>query len=167
MKCRIDKVWNSERIDNFLLARLTVTAIFMWQLLFYRLIIFSYHAGAIMEEGKMPLTHYRNPERGRGDISLQFDEDGFLINTDAWTAETAEMIAQMDGLGNLEPDHWAVINYLREIQMKSGGLPVMSRVCRTLRLGNHGVHRLFGNCREAWRIAGLPNPGEEAKAYMT
>jgi hypothetical protein len=25
---------------------------------------------------------------------------------------------------------------------------------------------LFSDCRSLWRIAGLPNPGEEAKAYM-
>jgi tRNA 2-thiouridine synthesizing protein E len=35
-----------------------------------------------------------------------------------------------------------------------------------MHLGEHGVQRLFGGCREAWRIAGLPNPGEEAKNYM-
>jgi hypothetical protein len=25
---------------------------------------------------------------------------------------------------------------------------------------------LFPNPREAWRVAGLPNPGEEAKTYL-
>jgi dissimilatory sulfite reductase related protein len=115
----------------------------------------------------MPQTHYKNPEKGRENIPLLFDEDGFLINTDAWSRETAELLAEMDGLGNLDSEHWAVISYLREMHMKSGGLPVMSRVCRRLDLGKHGVHRLFSSCREAWRVAGLPNPGEEAKAYMT
>ena len=28
------------------------------------------------------------------------------------------------------------------------------------------AHHLFSSCRSLWRIAGLPNPGEEAKAYM-
>jgi tRNA 2-thiouridine synthesizing protein E len=45
-------------------------------------------------------------------------------------------------------------------------MPYMSRICRIMHLGKHGVQRLFGSCREAWRIAGLPNPGEEAKTYM-
>jgi tRNA 2-thiouridine synthesizing protein E len=35
-----------------------------------------------------------------------------------------------------------------------------------MHLGKYAVDRLFGGCREAWRIAGLPNPGEEAKSYM-
>ena len=43
----------------------------------------------------------------------------------------------------------------------------MEQVCRTAHLGKHAVHWLFGGCRSAWRIAGLPNPGEEALSYMS
>lgn len=114
----------------------------------------------------MKHTHPQNPVTGRGKIPLEFDEDGFLINTDAWSRETARLLAEMDGLGALNADHWSVIMYLREKHLESGGLPVMSRICRIMHLGEHGVQRLFGGCREAWRIAGLPNPGEEAKNYM-
>jgi len=114
----------------------------------------------------MVQTRFHNPERGRGDIPLHFDDDGFLINSDAWSRETARLLAEMDGLGKLGPDHWAVILYLREKYLESQGLPVMSRICRIMHLGKHGVQRLFGSCREAWRISGLPNPGEEAKNYM-
>jgi tRNA 2-thiouridine synthesizing protein E len=42
----------------------------------------------------------------------------------------------------------------------------MSQVCRTHDLDRNAIKNLFGGCRQAWRIAGLPNPGEEAKAYM-
>jgi tRNA 2-thiouridine synthesizing protein E len=114
----------------------------------------------------MKQIEYRNPATGRRDIPLAFDEDGFLINVDAWSRETARLLAEMDGLGKLTPDHWSVIMYLREKHLEAGGLPVMSRICRIMHLGKHGVQRLFGSCREAWRIAGLPNPGEEAKSYM-
>jgi len=27
-------------------------------------------------------------------------------------------------------------------------------------------HQLFSSCKTLWLIAGLPNPGEEAKSYM-
>ncbi len=111
-------------------------------------------------------TRFHNPERGRSNIPLHFDEDGFLVNGEGWSRETARLLAEMDGLGKLGPDHWSVIMYLREKHLESGGLPVMSHICRIMHLGEHGVQRLFGGCREAWRIAGLPNPGEEAKNYM-
>ncbi len=114
----------------------------------------------------MKQTHVESPIKGRGDVPLQFDEDGFLVNTEVWTRETARLLAEIDGLGKLTPDHWSVIMYLREKHLEAGGLPVMSRICRIMHLGEHGVQRLFGSCREAWRISGLPNPGEEAKSYM-
>ena len=28
------------------------------------------------------------------------------------------------------------------------------------------VNELFGYCLVAWRVSGLPNPGEEAKSYL-
>jgi len=114
----------------------------------------------------MALTTFHNPDTGKGNVPLHFDQDGFLINSDAWSRATARTLAEMDGIGELGPDHWSVIFYLREQHLKNGGLPVMSHACRILHLGQYAVEGLFGGCREAWRIAGLPNPGEEAKTYM-
>jgi dissimilatory sulfite reductase related protein len=94
------------------------------------------------------------------------DEDGFLLDPELWTRRLARALAEQDGLGELGPDHWAIIFYLREHRLNYGAIPPMSQVCRTQHLDRKAVQRLFGGCREAWRIAGLPNPGEEAKAYM-
>ena len=97
---------------------------------------------------------------------LQFDEDGFLIDTLSWTPELAIEIADTDGLLNLTPAHWKIIDYLREHYLTSGTLPVMNHVCRVNNLERHCVRELFHNPREAWRVAGLPNPGGDAKARM-
>jgi hypothetical protein len=42
----------------------------------------------------------------------------------------------------------------------------MRLVCRAAGLDRHKAHKLFSGCRSLWRVAGLPNPGEEAKSYM-
>lgn len=97
---------------------------------------------------------------------FQFDEDGFLLDPLNWTPELAVEIADTDGLLALTPEHWKIIDYLREHYLKSGTLPVMNHVCRVYHLERHCVRALFHNPREAWRVAGLPNPGEEAKARM-
>jgi len=94
------------------------------------------------------------------------DEDGFLTDPHSWNRAIAQAIASLDGVGPLGQDHWAIIFYLREHHLTYGSLPPMSQVCRTSHLDRHAVRRLFGGCYQAWRIAGLPNPGEEAKAYM-
>ena len=100
-------------------------------------------------------------------LGLVFDVDGFLIDPATWTREAARQIAITDGIGRLTPDHWAIIFDLRERYLKMGSLPVMSRICRAHHLKRGAVNELFGGCRRAWRIAGLPNPGEEAKTYMS
>jgi len=95
-----------------------------------------------------------------------FDDDGFLLDFRHWHRELSQTIAELDGIGPLGPDHWAIIAYLREGYLSYGSLPPLSQVCRDLHLDRHAVQNLFGGCREAWRVAGLPNPGEEAKSYM-
>ena len=97
---------------------------------------------------------------------IQFDEDGFLLDPFSWTPEMAIEIADADGLLELTPEHWQIIDYLREHYLENGTLPVMNHVCRVHQLERHCVQELFHNIKEAWRVAGLPNPGEEAKARM-
>jgi len=43
----------------------------------------------------------------------------------------------------------------------------MKNVCRRHDKATNWVHDLFGTCLNAWRVAGLPNPGEEAKSYLS
>jgi tRNA 2-thiouridine synthesizing protein E len=98
--------------------------------------------------------------------AARFDEDGFLLDPLQWDEDLAQDIAQADHIGGLTESHFRIIRYLREHYLQNQTLPVMRHVCRSLGLEAHSVHQLFGSCREAWRVAGLPNPGEEAKAYM-
>lgn len=97
---------------------------------------------------------------------LVFDEDGFLLEPQAWTEHTARGIARLEGLDELGAKHWEVIHLVRARFHAIGALPVMRLVCRAAGLDPRTAHHLFSSCRSLWRIAGLPNPGEEAKAYM-
>ncbi len=99
-------------------------------------------------------------------IPAAFDEDGFLADASVWTENLAAQVAELDGLGPLTDSHWKVIRHIRERYFRVGGLPTMRLVCRATGLAKADIHRLFGGCRAIWRIAGLPNPGEEAKAYF-
>ena len=95
-----------------------------------------------------------------------FDADGFLQDPALWTEQIATTIARLDGIQDLTETHWRVIDYLRDRYLRYGALPVMGHICLTLHQDRHCVDELFHSPREAWRIAGLPNPGEEAKSYM-
>ena len=98
---------------------------------------------------------------------LPLDEDGFVMDPALWNQGMARVIAKLDDIGPLTPAHWSVIYYLREHRLTYGAIPPMSQVCRAHGMDRQAVRRLFGSCRAAWRIAGLPNPGEEALSYMS
>ena len=95
-----------------------------------------------------------------------FDEDGFVAETERWTSDLAEDIARLDGIADLSAKHWEIIHLVRNRYFTLGALPVMRLVCRAAHLDPLTAHRMFSSCRSLWRIAGLPNPGEEAKSYM-
>jgi len=95
-----------------------------------------------------------------------FDPDGFLAAPESWTPERAIRIARRGGIPELTAKHWEVINHVRRQFFGHGSLPVMRLVCRAAGLDRHKAHKLFSSCKGLWRVAGLPNPGEEAKAYM-
>jgi tRNA 2-thiouridine synthesizing protein E len=95
-----------------------------------------------------------------------FDEDGFLSESENWTPSLAEDLARQAGLSELTAKHWEVIHHVREHYFSLGALPVMRLICRAVGLDPNKGHQLFSSCKSLWRIAGLPNPGEEAKSYM-
>lgn len=95
-----------------------------------------------------------------------FDEDGLLLDFNAWSEELAEALAADAGVGTLSETQWRIIRAFRENYAKSGAAPAMRRVCQDAGVERRAVNELFGYCLVAWRIAGLPNPGEEAKSLL-
>ncbi|UCE89320.1 MAG: TusE/DsrC/DsvC family sulfur relay protein [Pseudomonadota bacterium] len=108
----------------------------------------------------------KSPDIGRPGLPA-FDEDGFLTDPANWDETTAQWIATHDGVGELTESQWAVIRSLRAHYLRFGALPLFRRICHIQHMDPHCVDSLFNHDgKEAWRIAGLPNPGEEGKAYM-
>jgi TusE/DsrC/DsvC family sulfur relay protein len=99
-------------------------------------------------------------------VSAKFDDDGFMVNTENWNRKLAEEIAHADGIGYLSELHWAIIQQMRDHYMAHGSMLPPSHICHMVHRDPQCMTDLFHGVREAWRIAGLPNPGEEAKSYM-
>ena len=95
-----------------------------------------------------------------------FDAHGFLRDSGDWNESLAREIAALDGLGPLTPHHWKVIQVLRAHWRDCQSLPALSHVCHLAGLQGDCVGTLFRGARHAWRIAGLPDPGSEARAYL-
>ena len=101
------------------------------------------------------------------DLSTDLDEDGFLNDPRSWDSMTALKLARLHGLDKLDIQQWAIIFALRQYYFSHQDIPSQHRICHVRHLQSHCVDKLFENHGiEAWRIAGLPNPGEEIKAYL-
>jgi dissimilatory sulfite reductase related protein len=96
-----------------------------------------------------------------------FDEYGLVREFSLWTESLAVAMAQDAGIGPMTEMHWKIVRAMREHYLKRGTAPVMHRLCHDVGIDRQYVNDLFGYCLIAWRIAGLPNPGEEAKSYLS
>ncbi len=97
------------------------------------------------------------------DDNINFDRDGFMKNLDDWTITAAEKIAARAGIVPMTEDHWKVITTLRRHYFENHQIPTVQHICREAGLEAHRVSDLLADPKLAWRIAGLPNPGEQAK----
>lgn len=98
--------------------------------------------------------------------SSLFDSTGFMVDTGAWSEALARDIAELDGIGPLTLAHWKIIHHLRDTWLECHTISAVSHTCHVAGMGPQCLEELFHGPREAWRIAGLPDPGEEARAYM-
>lgn len=97
----------------------------------------------------------------------RFDEYGLLKDGHAWSEPLARQIAADLGIDPLTDAHWLIIYTLREHYARRGVPPQMHRVCQEAGIERRRVNDLFGYCLNAWRVAGLPHPGEEAASYLS
>ena len=99
--------------------------------------------------------------------NINFDGEGFLTDPTEWNRDVAHALAQKNGVGHLTALHWRAIDYVREHYFAHHTLPVARVLCHELGADKHCMTDLFGhNLAPLWRIAGLPNPGEEALVYV-
>ncbi len=89
---------------------------------------------------------------------LEVNEHGFLQETDKWTEEVARAYALKEGVQELTPDHWKVLNYLRDYYRANGICPMVKRATKELGFTLKQLYDLFpeGPANSACKWAGLP-----------
>lgn len=114
--------------------------------------------------------HYQQTQPVEKFTELQnqvtLDEHGFIIEVDHWNEEIAQLIAHQERIAELTPAHWQVIHFVRQYYLEKGAPPLMRQVCRQIALSKYQTVGLFSGCLQVWKIAGLPNPGDEARVHM-
>ncbi len=95
-----------------------------------------------------------------GNVSIEVDEDGFMVNPDEWNEEVAKALATTEGVDELTDEHWKLVNYLREYYLQFGVAPMIRKLCKETGFNLKKVYELFpsGPAKGACKVAGLPKP---------
>lgn len=91
--------------------------------------------------------------------SVEWDEEGFLVNASDWSPELGEAVAAELGI-NMTDRHWIVINFAREQFEAEGEAPTIRRITKQTDVQTKELYGLFpgGAAKVAARIAGLKKP---------
>ena len=98
--------------------------------------------------------------------SIEADEEGYLVNISEWNEDLAVQIAKDENV-NLTPEHWEVVNFLREYYAEYQIAPAIRVLTKALskkygpdKASNKYLYELFpyGPAKQACKIAGLPKP---------
>ena len=99
-------------------------------------------------------------------VSIETDEEGFLVNLSDWNADVAAELAKGEGI-EMTDSHWEVINFLREYYDEYQIAPAVRVLTKAIgkKLGpdkgnSKYLYDLFpyGPGKQACKIAGLPKP---------
>ncbi len=98
---------------------------------------------------------------------IAVDQDGFLLRFEDWSEEVARLLAQREGISELSEDKMDILRFLRQYYEKHRFFPIVRAVCRQVGQPSTCMIEGFADPVTAWKIAGLPNPGEEVLGFRS
>lgn len=99
-------------------------------------------------------------------MSVEHDEEGYIIDIGGWNKELAELIAEAENI-EMNDDAWEVVNFLRNYYEEYQIAPAVRVLTKAIKkkLGadkgnSRYLYELFpyGPAKQACKIAGLPKP---------
>ncbi len=100
------------------------------------------------------------PDITLGAVSVEVDDDGFMVDPRRWNKQIARVLASTEGIDVLTDDHWAIMNYIREYYAEYGVAPMVRKLCKDTGFKLKEIYTLFpsGPARGACKVAGLEKP---------
>ncbi len=93
--------------------------------------------------------------------NVQVNEEGFMTDPAEWNQEIAVEIAKQEGLIELTPSHWKVIEFARQKAAENGGAaPTLRTITTHAGVSTKELFSLFpkGPAKKVARISGLGKP---------
>ena len=93
-------------------------------------------------------------------IPVDLNEEGFFTDPNQWTRDIAVELANADGIDELTPQHWQVLEFMRKEYFEKGTGPTVRVLGKTSGVSVKDLYLLFpkGPAKMAARIAGIPKP---------
>ncbi len=93
--------------------------------------------------------------------TVQVNDEGFMTNPAEWTKEISVEIAKEEGIAELSPAHWKVIDFCRTTASNLGGKsPTLRQITTGTGVSTKELFTLFpkGPAKKVAHIAGLGKP---------
>jgi TusE/DsrC/DsvC family sulfur relay protein len=92
--------------------------------------------------------------------TVQVNEEGFMTNPAEWTKEIAVELAKDEGIAELTPAHWKIVEFCRASAKDTGKAPTLRSITNGAGVSTKDLFQLFpkGPAKKVARIAGLGKP---------
>ncbi|MDD8025927.1 MAG: TusE/DsrC/DsvC family sulfur relay protein [Acidobacteriota bacterium] len=100
------------------------------------------------------------PQKTLANAAVDVDAEGYLTDFGQWTRDIAAAIAGEEGIAELTPAHWQVLEFMQQ-EFKAGGqAPSIRKLNKSGVISTKKLYELFpgGPAKKAAKIAGLKKP---------
>lgn len=93
-------------------------------------------------------------------ISVELNDEGFLVDPNQWTEAMAVELARKEGIDQLDDRQWQIIRFMRTEYLAKGTGPSVRVLGKTSGVPIKELYQLFpkGPAKTAAKIAGIPKP---------
>lgn len=100
------------------------------------------------------------PTKTIAGATVHVNDEGFLTDPNEWNRDIAAAIALEEGIAELTPAHWKIIDFCRQSATASGKAPTLRAITNGTGLSTKELFALFpkGPAKKVARIAGLGKP---------
>ena len=91
---------------------------------------------------------------------VEVDHEGFFVDPSQWTEDMVPELAAREGIEDLDPKHWQVIRFMRQVYFAKGTGPTIRKLVKTSGVSVKELYQLVpkGPAKVAAKIAGIPKP---------
>ena len=93
-------------------------------------------------------------------VTVEVNEEGFLVNPDEWNKDVAAAIAREEGIEELTEEHWKVIDFCRQSATENGAAPTLRQITSGTGISTKELFQLYpkGPAKKVAKISGLGKP---------